>query len=161
MEVMEGWVMPFRRSKSRYLGRRMLFRSRPFQRKICVSGRASRYGCHNEGFSDCKRVFREKAAFQSKDVSDKEDIHKRSRGMERWVIQQRSGNETERDKQACTREQRSKFTTVKHPLIQRVTDKVRSRQSSHQLADTLSIPTEFTEGTVAVETLTIKYKKQT
>lgn len=52
------------------------------KKKRDVSGRAGRYGCYDEGFSDSERVLKEKAAFLRgcRDVSDKEGVHKGNRG---------------------------------------------------------------------------------
>lgn len=75
--------MLFRFSKTRYLSEGGLSGTeRTLQGKSSVSGRAGRFGCYNEGFSDSERVFRERAALQRgcRDVSDKESVHKRSRG---------------------------------------------------------------------------------
>lgn len=122
--------MLFRQHKNRYLGKRSLFRSRPFQRKNGVPGKASRYAGHNEGFSDGKRVF--KGAFQSicKDVSDKEDIHKRSRG---WKDESFNKEVDVREKEINKHMQkgRGRFPTATEPLIQRVTDKVNAISQIH------------------------------
>lgn len=127
MGVMEWQSYAFQTAQEQIFREKVAFQKQTISKEKRCSWEM---GNHNEGFSDGKRVF--KGAFQSicKDVSDKDDIHKRSRG---WKDESFNKEVDVREKEINKHMQKGKgrFPTATEPLIQRVTDKVNAISQVH------------------------------